>query len=82
MLGIDISCAQCHDHPFDEWTQGDFYEMAAFFGNTQRSLGYRPASAMMGAASVRTPSDPGPSAGRARSGGETMAAVPVAPSHG
>ena len=38
MLGIDISCAQCHDHPFDEWTQGDFYQMAAFFGNTQRSL--------------------------------------------
>ena len=38
MLGIDISCAQCHDHPFDEWTQGDFYQMAAFFGNTQRSI--------------------------------------------
>ncbi len=36
MLGIDISCAQCHDHPFDEWTQIDFYKMAAFFGNTQR----------------------------------------------
>ncbi len=58
MLGIDISCAQCHDHPFDEWTQGDFYEMAAFFGNTQRSLGYRPASAMMGAASVEMPNAP------------------------
>jgi len=36
MLGIDISCAQCHDHPFDEWTHIDFYKMAAFFGNTQR----------------------------------------------
>lgn len=58
MLGIDISCAQCHDHPFDEWTQGDFYEMAAFFGNTQRSLGYRPSSAMMGGAFVQMPNAP------------------------
>lgn len=58
MLGIDISCAQCHDHPFDEWTQGDFYEMAAFFGNTQRSLGYRPSSAMMGGASIEMPNAP------------------------
>ncbi len=58
MLGIDISCAQCHDHPFDEWTQGDFYEMAAFFGNTQRSLGYRPSSAMMGGGSVQMPNAP------------------------
>lgn len=58
MLGIDISCAQCHDHPFDEWTQGDFYEMAAFFGNTQRSLGYRPASAMMDGGSIEMPNAP------------------------
>ncbi len=58
MLGIDISCAQCHDHPFDEWTQGDFYEMAAFFGNTQRSLGYRPASGMMGGGKIEMPNAP------------------------
>lgn len=50
MLGIDISCAQCHDHPFDEWTQGDFYDMAAFFGNTQRSIGYGGGSMMRGSA--------------------------------
>jgi len=58
MLGIDISCAQCHDHPFDEWTQGDFYEMAAFFGNTQRSLGYQPANAMMEGGSIQMPNAP------------------------
>jgi hypothetical protein len=58
MIGIDISCAQCHDHPFDEWTQGDFYEMAAFFGNTQRSLGYRPADAMMTGGKVEMPNAP------------------------
>ncbi len=58
MLGIDISCAQCHDHPFDEWTQGDFYEMAAFFGNTQRSLGYRPADSMMAGGKIEMPNAP------------------------
>lgn len=57
MLGIDISCAQCHDHPFDEWTQGDFYEMAAFFGNTQRSLAYR-GDSMMGGGSIQMPNAP------------------------
>ena len=35
-LGTDISCAQCHDHPFVDWTQMDFFQMAAFFGSTDR----------------------------------------------
>lgn len=29
-LGTRIGCAQCHDHPFDRWTQKEFYQMAAF----------------------------------------------------
>lgn len=29
-LGTRIGCAQCHDHPFDRWTQREFYELAAF----------------------------------------------------
>ncbi|HEX2746695.1 MAG TPA: DUF1549 domain-containing protein [Verrucomicrobiales bacterium] len=33
-LGADVSCAQCHDHPLAQWTQKDFYGMAAFFGAT------------------------------------------------
>ncbi|QIF02386.1 DUF1549 domain-containing protein [Roseimicrobium sp. ORNL1] len=29
-LGTQIVCAQCHNHPFDKWTQMDYYGMAAF----------------------------------------------------
>lgn len=29
-LGTSIVCAQCHNHPFDKWTQKDYYGMAAF----------------------------------------------------
>jgi len=30
-LGIQIQCAQCHDHPWDEWRREQFHELAAFF---------------------------------------------------
>lgn len=42
-LGTRLECAQCHNHPFDHWTQKQFFEMAAFFGNMRyrdmRTLG-------------------------------------------
>lgn len=39
-LGTRIECAQCHNHPFDKWTQKQFYEMAAFtFGVQIRDVG-------------------------------------------
>ena len=33
-LGANVSCAQCHDHPLADWSQKDFYSMAAYFGAT------------------------------------------------
>jgi len=29
-LGTRLECAQCHDHPFDKWSQTDFFHMASF----------------------------------------------------
>lgn len=34
-LGTQIGCAQCHDHPFDKWTQREYYEMAAYWYGTR-----------------------------------------------
>jgi len=34
-LGRQIGCAQCHDHPFDDWTQYEYYQMASFSGGMQ-----------------------------------------------
>ncbi|MFZ9936933.1 MAG: DUF1553 domain-containing protein [Luteolibacter sp.] len=39
-LGVQIGCAMCHDHPFDDWEQRDFYDFSAFFGKT-RQVGRR-----------------------------------------
>lgn len=30
-LGVQIQCAQCHDHPWDDWKREQFHELAAFF---------------------------------------------------
>ncbi len=31
-LGYRLQCAQCHNHPFDKWSQTDYYDWAAVFG--------------------------------------------------
>jgi hypothetical protein len=35
-LGVRLQCARCHNHPFDVWTQDDYYGLAACFSNIQR----------------------------------------------
>jgi len=37
-LGVRMVCAQCHDHPFEKWTQNQYYQMSAFFS----AVGLRP----------------------------------------
>jgi hypothetical protein len=35
-LGVRIECARCHNHPFEKWTQNDYYGLAGFFSNIRR----------------------------------------------
>jgi len=41
-MGMRIQCAQCHNHPFDRWTQDDYYNFAAFFAQIGRKTGEDP----------------------------------------
>ncbi len=38
-LGLRIQCARCHHHPFEKWSQQDYYGFAAFFSRMQRKPG-------------------------------------------
>jgi hypothetical protein len=38
-MGMRIQCSQCHNHPFDRWTQNDYYGFAAFFAQIGRKQG-------------------------------------------
>jgi hypothetical protein len=35
-LGVQLECAQCHDHPFASWTRKQFWSQAAFFAGIER----------------------------------------------
>jgi hypothetical protein len=35
-LGVRMGCAKCHNHPFERWTQDEYYELAAFFAQVKR----------------------------------------------
>ena len=39
-LGVRMQCAQCHHHPFERWSQDDYYSLAAFFSQ----IGRKPSS--------------------------------------
>ncbi|MCY2937224.1 MAG: DUF1549 and DUF1553 domain-containing protein [Planctomycetota bacterium] len=35
-MGTRLQCAQCHHHPFERWSQDDYWGLAAFFGRLSR----------------------------------------------
>lgn len=43
-LGIRIQCAQCHKHPFDQWTMDEFHQFKNFFVHTSGKSGTSPAN--------------------------------------
>jgi hypothetical protein len=54
-LGQRIQCAKCHHHPFDRWSQADYYRMLAFFAQVGEKPGYSSAEPRLfhkGAAAV------------------------------
>ena len=41
-LGARLQCAKCHNHPFERWTQDNYYGLGAFFNRVQRRKTERP----------------------------------------
>ncbi len=41
-LGMRLQCAQCHHHPFEKWSQQDYYSFAAFYSQVGRKAGAQP----------------------------------------
>ncbi|MGV3607345.1 MAG: DUF1549 domain-containing protein [Planctomycetaceae bacterium] len=41
-LGVQIQCAECHNHPFDRWTIDDYYSFVSFFTGMKRKPGVEP----------------------------------------
>lgn len=41
-FGIQLQCAQCHNHPFERWTMDDYYSFAAFFAQVGRKTSSDP----------------------------------------
>ena len=35
LLGVQLQCAQCHDHPFTSWKRSDYWSMASFFSKVR-----------------------------------------------
>jgi hypothetical protein len=52
-MGVRMQCAKCHNHPFERWTQDDYYGMAAWFARVKTKpepvVGTRPQGAAPGA---------------------------------
>ena len=58
-LGIRLQCAQCHHHPYEKWSQDDYYGFQAFFSKVGRKPGAQPGEEIIfnrvGSASAQNP---------------------------
>lgn len=41
-LGVRFNCNKCHDHPFERWTQKQYYDLSAYFAQIGRKSGVNP----------------------------------------
>jgi len=39
-LGVRFNCNKCHDHPFEKWTQNQYYEFGAYFAQVSIKRGF------------------------------------------
>jgi hypothetical protein len=46
-LGMRLQCAQCHHHPYEKWSQNDYYSFSAFFSQVGRKPGAQPGEEMI-----------------------------------
>lgn len=53
-LGTQIGCAQCHDDPFEDWTQKQYYELAAFGAEIDYNKGTKARSKLMEIIALKT----------------------------
>jgi hypothetical protein len=78
-LGLRIQCARCHHHPFEKWSQHDYYALAAFFSRVGRKAGEQPGEERVfhqrGAATATHPKTQQPVA-PAGLGGPSLALAP------
>lgn len=54
-LGVRFSCNKCHDHPFEKWTQNQYYEFGAFFADVKVKPGQLPGDEVVYASFAETP---------------------------
>jgi hypothetical protein len=51
-LGVQLQCAQCHNHPFTAWKQDEYWGMAAFFSKVRLQGNPRPAAQRGGTVTI------------------------------
>ncbi len=49
-LGMSLTCARCHNHPLEKWTQRDYFQMANLFARVRLKNGDQPGEALVIAA--------------------------------